>query len=117
MGYRALFLRQHLVKCLENYTMEAFPSIKKRISRHKNFSSSFKLYCTSRIPYLKSKETELMMAECEQCEERFHRKYEKIPAPVFHSGKSSVFSKCRYSIYHSMESFMTRFMFSNLYIY
>ena len=52
-------------------------SIKKRISGCKNFSSVFKLYCTCRMTYRKSKEMGLMLAECEQCEQWFHQKCEK----------------------------------------
>ena len=95
IAYDTLFLRQHLVKCLENNTMEEFPSIKKRISRCKNFSSIFTLCWTCCMPYWKSKETGLMVAECEQCEQWFYRKCEKIPAPVFDSGKSWVCFKCK----------------------
>ena len=47
------------------------------------------------MPYWKSIETGLMMAEYEQFEQGFHRICEKIPAPVFDSGKPWVSFKCR----------------------
>ena len=95
VNYDAALLRAHLIKCFDNNLIVEFPVTEKRVIKCKPYTSIVELYCLCRMPYWRTDEIGLRMAECESCKRWFHRKFEKIPAAVFSAGKQWFCLNCR----------------------
>ena len=85
--YDAAFLRAHLIKCFNKTLMLEFPVTEKPAINCKPYTSIVELYCVCRMPYWRTDEIGLRMAECKNCKRWLHRKCEKIQAAVFSTGK------------------------------
>ena len=74
-------LRPHLLHCLEAGKMEEFPTLisSKRSIRAKKRTNAIELFCSCRTPYKENTE----MAQCDFCNEWYHKRCEKIPDMVF----------------------------------
>ena len=59
----------------------------KRVIKWKPYTSIIELYCVCCMPYWRTDEIGLWMADCESFKRRFHRKCEEILAFVFSVGK------------------------------
>ena len=77
--------------------MVQFLVTEKRVIKCKPYTSIVELYCVCRMPYWRTDEIGLRMAECESCNRWFHRRCEKIPAAVFSTRKSWFCLYCRLS--------------------
>ena len=86
-NYDAALLRAHLIKCFDNNLLVEFPVTEKHVIKCKPYKSIVELYCVCRMPYWRTEEIGLRMAECERRKRWFHRKCEKIPVAVFSAGK------------------------------
>ena len=86
-NYDAALLRTHLIKCFDNNLLVEFPVTEKHVIKCKPYKSIVELYCVCRMPYWRTEEIGLRMAECERRKRWFHRKCEKIPVAVFSAGK------------------------------
>ena len=97
LAYDETQLRTHLVRCLEAGRMSEFPTINgnKRVVRCRQFSSTIELYCTCRLPYFKSSEKGMAMAQCDGCLEWFHRRCKNIPDSVFTIERSWKCEQCK----------------------
>ena len=87
VNYDAALLRAHLIKCFDNKLMVEFPVTEKCVIKCKPYTSIVELYCVCRMPYWRTDEIGLRMAECKSCERWFHCNCEKIPAAAFSAGK------------------------------
>ena len=89
--------QQYRIKKKNQKDAVEFLVTEKRVIKCKPYTSTVELYCVCPMPYWRTDEIGLRMAECKSCKRWFHHKCAKISAAVFSAGKQWSCLNCKQS--------------------